>query len=104
MHLPSYIKPDSADAFNYAYTMLYCKQPKDIRLLIDRSKTDEKFICREIDIFLEEVVRIAQYTPSQEDFFKWQIDEKARGVHPSQIKTIEHPKEITPPCSGENPS
>ena len=124
MNLPSHIKPSTKDAYNFAYTALFCKQPKDIRKLIDEYKnTDVKHSCREVNEFLKEVRRMAEYEMSAEDLKALERSEKIAGTHVSQTKKEEikpdvklnelpkdnqnlesKPKLQTPPNSGENPS
>ena len=110
--LPSWIKPDTADAYNHCYVFLFCKQPKDIRDMIDKVKEDNSFSTRETVEFLNEVKRMAQYEMSPQELKDLERKEKIEGIHPSQQKKVEVPK-ITelkenksniPPISGENPS
>ena len=112
--LPSWIKPNTPDAYNHAYTMLYCGQPKDIRESLDEAKKDNNFSNRETREFIKEVIRMAQYEHSFEDLKALERREKIEGVHPSQQKKqtevkVEDTKiiektnlEISP--SGDNPS
>jgi hypothetical protein len=117
--LPSWIKPDSADAFNHAYTMLYCEAEKTVRQMLDRVKdgyvmsdSDLSYDARYAREFYKEVQRIAQYAPSFEDMKALERREKVEGLHPSQQKKALEVKtsEVKPapnnqiPPSSENPS
>lgn len=93
--LPSWIKPNTADAYNHAYTFLYCKQPRDIREMLDKAK-DTDFNTRETREFMKEVRRIAEYEPSHEDLKALERKEKVEGIHPSQHKKPELPKVDAP--------
>lgn len=95
--LPSWIKPNTADAYNHAYTVLYCSQPSDIRLMLDTYKADDSKGNRETREFMKEVMRMAQYEPSFEDLKALERREKAAGIHPSQHKIPPMPSTpITP--------
>ena len=89
--LPSWIKPDTADAYNHAYTMLYCARPADIRAMIDKHKSDDSSKPREVVEFMKEVVRMAQFEMSHEDLKALERREKMEGIHPSQQKKVEPP-------------
>lgn len=114
--LPSHIKPDSADAYNHAYTVLYCQQPRDIREMLDKAQGDSSYSTRETREFFKEVIRMAQFELGYEELKALERREKAEGTHISQMKRIEPvtpPPKIeekpkseppTPPPSGENPS
>ena len=113
MQLPSWITPHTKDAYNWAYTFLYCKQPEEVREDIDRVKKDNGFSNRFTVNFFSEVIRIAEYEMSYDDKKAAERREKAENRHPSQQKKIELPKPAIeeketkleiPPTSGENPS
>lgn len=100
--LPSWIKHDTADAYNYAFTFLYCKLPRDVRDLVDKAKADDAiyasiskntdYASRIANEFFKEVRRMAQYEKSQEDLKALERREKMEGIHPSQQKKPEIPK------------
>jgi hypothetical protein len=109
--LPSHIKYDTADAYNYAYTTLYCALSKDVRDLIDEAKDEDglyanlkngtSYLERTASEFFKEVRRMAQYQPSYEDLKALERREKMEGKHISQQKKAEIPKEEPPKT--ENP-
>lgn len=105
LQLPSHIKHDSADAFNISFALLYCRQSKDVREMIDRVKDNFLFSTRETDEFFKEVIRMAQYQPSLEDLKARERKEKMNGEHISQIKKkMNNNQDSNFPASGENPS
>lgn len=116
--LPSWIKPYTADAYNHAYTFLYCGQPKEIREMIDQVKSDNNFSNRFTNEFFKEVKRMAEYEMPLDDLKALERREKMENRHISQHKASAPPilskdeqpktKEI-PPISGsssetQNPS
>jgi len=99
IHLPTWIKPGTADAYNYAYTFLYIAQPKDIRILLDKAK-DTEFTCREIREFNAEVRQVAEYEPTPEELVKWKMDENHKGLKAPEKKA----EEKKSPPETQNPS
>jgi hypothetical protein len=94
--LPSWIKPNTAAAFNHAYTFLYCNQNSEVRKMIDKvkdgyeiPKEDNSFAARHARLFFLEVKRMAQFEPSFEDLKALERSEKVQGIHPSQQKKVE---------------
>ncbi len=122
--LPSWIKPNTADAYNHSFAMLYCRELSDVRQMIDKTKEDNSFSTRETREFFKEVIRMAQFEMSYEDLKAAERREKMEGIHPSQQKKLitkrvapkaevvpieplseESAKENKPPNNeGENPS
>lgn len=84
--LPSWIKPCTAEAYNHAYTFLYCRQPREIRNMLDKAKDDDAFATRFTSEFLKEVRRMAEYEMPWEDLKALERQEKVAGIHPSQHK------------------
>jgi hypothetical protein len=89
--LPSWIKPYTTDAYNYAYTFLYCKLPKEVREHITKIKNGEKvdndnYLARHAEIFFHNVGIMAEYEMSFEDLKALERKEKLEGIHPSQHK------------------
>ena len=100
--LPSWIKPDTKDAYNYAYTFLYCKLQREVRVVVDNLKGNDAlqkslvdatdYASRTARDFFKEVKRMAEYHLPFEELKALERREKAEGIHPSQQKPVEVPK------------
>ncbi len=115
--LPSWIKPYTADAYNYAYSHLYCELwDGQVREVVDKIKAnqeiglpDSNFAVRHAKEFFKQVEHVATLEISLEDLKALERKEKVAGIHPSQHKNSQAPsvkkkKEDAPSPSGENPS
>jgi hypothetical protein len=102
--LPSHIKHDTSDAYNHAYSTLYCGLHKDVRDMIDKAKQDDTvyanlstqtdYASRTAYEFFREVRRMAELKRSTEEIKDLERHEKSLGIHISQRKKVEVAKPI----------
>jgi hypothetical protein len=96
--LPSHIKHDTSDAYNHAYSTLYCGLHKDVRDMIDKAKQDDTvyanlstqtdYASRTAYEFFREVRRMAELKRSAEEIKDLERHEKSLGIHVSQRKKV----------------
>jgi hypothetical protein len=71
-----YPTPSSKEAFEAAWNEIYSQQPYDIKLLIKKVKDDPAFTCREIEQFVKNVIRKAEYVPTEEEIIAMATKDK----------------------------
>lgn len=62
-----FITPSTSAAYEAAYKELYAKAPSDVKALINKAKEDNNFTCREVEQFIKDVCRKAEYVPNEEE-------------------------------------